>query len=75
MKIFIGGTTFIGPVVVRQLANAASSVSLSPGTYFSKSSCIRKPHFGRFLRVALCANRHSLINYRSEFEQLAPMLC
>ena len=49
MKILIiGGTTFIGPVVVRQLVAMRHQVTvLSPGTYSRESSSLREPHFGR----------------------------
>lgn len=65
MKILIiGGTTFIGPVVVRQLVAMQHQV-----TAFHRG---RTPANLPASVNHILGDRHFLINYRSEFEQLAP---
>jgi nucleoside-diphosphate-sugar epimerase len=64
MKILIiGGTGFMGPVVVRQLVAMQHQVTV-----------FHRGHTSAHLPVSvnqILGDRHSLTNYRSEFEQLA----
>jgi len=55
----------------RQLWQCSIKCQSFTGDVLCKSSCIRKHFLGGSFELR-SANRHSLINYRSEFEQLAP---
>jgi nucleoside-diphosphate-sugar epimerase len=65
MKILIiGGTNFIGPVVIRQLVAMQHQVTVFHRGQTSADLPASVNH--------ILGDRHSLLNYRSEFEQLAP---
>lgn len=62
--LVIGGTSFMGPVVVRQLMAMQHQVTVFHRERTSANLPASVNH--------ILGNRHSLPNYRSEFEQLAP---